>query len=315
MIAQLCPKVSDLHCYRLFKVRSLLEFCLITEVLSLQLTHFGPPPCTGTCPHQLLDRELRRTFVVAQAYCLSRKGKRVFWMDASEVLSCSSLLEDGWWPSLTRSALSWQIAMDSKKADGWEGKTFYSIELVSSGQLAICVYSIQTILKCIIIYVFNGPGLTPGALKVFHLPENEIVDTDIRADYLSRNLCCLSHCVWKSQINVTPLRSYLPPHSWQTQQSPLLNSAYLGLDRLKELTGLYLGELSWCLSCCLPKGKPGLNSPGKTYSCGVPSDFCGIWMAERKAREADRHLDASENQPPSKWWASLVKIVTSVVYF
>lgn len=63
--------------------------------------------------------------------------------------------------------------------------------LVSSGQLAICAYFIQTTLKHRIIYVFNGPEPTLGALRVFHHPKNEIADADIRTDYLSRNLCCL----------------------------------------------------------------------------------------------------------------------------
>lgn len=55
--------------------------------------------------------------------------------------------------------------------------------LVSSGQLAICAYFIQTTLKFRVIYVFNGPELTLGALRVFRHLENEIADADIRNDF------------------------------------------------------------------------------------------------------------------------------------
>lgn len=105
--------------------------------------------------------------------------------------------------------------------------------LVSSGQLAICAYFIQTTLKHRIIYVFNGPEPTLGALRVFHHPKNEIADADIRT-ICPETSAAFSHCIWKSWINLIPLRSYLPPHSWHTHQSPLYNSAYLDLDQLKK---------------------------------------------------------------------------------
>lgn len=37
--------------------------------------------------------------------------------------------------------------------------------------------------------MFNGPELTLGALRIFHHPGNEMADSDIKNDCLSRNLC------------------------------------------------------------------------------------------------------------------------------
>lgn len=59
-------------------------------------------------------------------------------------------------------------------------ETLNSMGFMSSSQLAACAYFIQTTLKCRIIYVFNGPELTLGALRVFHHPGNEIANTDIK---------------------------------------------------------------------------------------------------------------------------------------
>jgi len=101
--------------------------------------------------------------------------------------------------------------------------------LVSSGQLAICAYFIQTALKRRIIYVFNRPELTLGALRVFHHPKNDKADADIRTNYLPRNLCCLFTLLLKilDKLNIiqvlpsSPLLTHPPKPCAQFCLSPL----------------------------------------------------------------------------------------------
>ena len=143
--------------------------------------------------------------------------------------------------------------------------------LVSSGQLAICAYFIQTTLKRRIIYVFNGPEPTLGALRVFHHPKNEIADGDIRTDYLSRNLCCLFtvHLKTLDKFNTTQVLPSSPLLTHPPKPSAQFCLSELG--PVKKLAVLFLAELFLCFSCLLPKDNPGLNFPKTTYSCEIPS--------------------------------------------
>lgn len=79
--------------------------------------------------------------------------------------------------------------MDSKKGRwlGRENLLQHGISVLWPAGYLCILYSDN--LKCRIIYVFNGPELTLGALRIFHHPGNEMADAGIKNDCLSRNLC------------------------------------------------------------------------------------------------------------------------------